>query len=414
MFVPLLLSVVSCSDDPALVPDEPQQPTPQEPTAETIVDLTPAEIMALKENVYYFGYKVAGINESFTDTNASVGFSGLSNGMLGQIVACSQEDIAKELERVALHPEKTQKELEKAYTKLIEKIDKADKDVQCHLNSSIWFQKIEGNKVKDAFEDDIEEKFSTYVRPVGTPEELVHRANEWAYSKTCSRYAYFMQQSSEFYSNALLASLFYFKGAWAEPFESETDGEFIGISGTKPVKMLNKICRISYMHNDYGQWIKLDLGSENLFEIQLCLPDTDKSQAHSFCDWRYKYVDLSFPCFVFNPSHNGMLTQSFYTSLRTLSGTMKWDAEKEDFIQGDFGTLCPIFAKPIEKKLDFFSGICVEFDNTVVEGAELKPISPDTPETIINPMKFNRPFSFRIVEKTTGITIVEGDVKNID
>lgn len=416
LFIPLLLSVVSCSDDPAVVPDEPVPPTPQQPVKETIVDLTPAEITALKENVIYFGDDVALMHQAQVTNNFSTAVSGLCSGLLGQIAGCSQFDIAREIAGKSLKPFEKQKDLESAYFKFIDKIDKADPDVKLYFKSALWFSKIEGNSVKNDFEDKAEAKFATLIRPVnenGT-NEIARLADKWAMNQTDNRYADFMPPTSEFSPKALLATLLYFKGAWADPFESESDGEFVGISKSTQVKMLNKKARMSYMHNKQGQWVKMELGSEGYFELQLCLPDNTPEQAHGYSDWKNKYVNLSFPCFMFNPSKNAVLTDTFYKYLRTLSGEIKWDEEKDKFVSGKFDVFCPIYTSPVDTKLDFFSGICVDFSNKVVEGAKPNPIPTDTPEPIIMQMNFNHPFFFRIVEKTTGLTLVDGMVNDID
>lgn len=414
MFISLALGAFSCSDEPKAAPNEPLPPTPEPQVEETIVDLTPEEISALQENVRYFGDDVALMHQALLTNDASTAVSGLCTGLLGQIAACSQIDIAREIAGKSFNPAESQPNLENAYFKFIDRIDKADPDVKIYFKSALWFNKIEGNSVKDDFEDKAENKFNTRIRSVDSSIELGHRANEWAFSNTDNRFVDFIDYSNDFRSDALLASLFYFKGAWSEHFESESDGEFVGTTKSTQVKMLNKKARMSYMHDKHGQWIKMETGSKGLFELQLCLPDNSPEQAHGYCDWNYKYVNLSFPCFVYNPSKNAMLTDTFYKYLRTLSGEIKWDVEKNKFIRGKFDVFCPIYANPVDTKLDFYSGICVDFNNQVVEGAKHNPIPADTPEPIIKQMNFNHPFIFRIIEKTTGLTLVEGKVNDID
>lgn len=416
MFASLLLGAMSCSDDPKVATDEPQQPTPQPPVEESLIDLTEAETSALVQSANHFGYFIVMMDDEVTDANASVGRSTLSNSLLGQLVACSKEDIAREIAEMDFHPTENQSELESGFAKLIENMDQIDNDVDCHFSSSLWYSHIDNVLPNEDFMDEIEAKYFTFVRPVKVNESrsMTELINNWAKRATKDKYADFVPQTDEFQPDALLATVLYLKGAWAEKFDSETDGEFQGITKSTAVKMLNKKARMQYKHDKAGQWIKMGLGSDNHFELKLCLPDTDPSQAHSYCDWNNKYVNLSFPCFVFNPNKNSKVTKSFYTSLRTLSGKTKWDAEKETFIKGEFGAYCPVYSQPVEKTLDFYSGICVEFCNKVAEGAEHKPLSPDTPEAIIKQMNFNHPFSFVITEKTTGIILVEGDVKNIE
>lgn len=288
-------------------------------------------------------------------------------------------------------------------------------DVTLDLADSIWFQK--GFALKPDFVSANKKYFQAELAPVDflTPESA-DVINQWAEKKTRGKITGVVSFPFPPLTKVVLANAIYFKGKWAEPFDTNETRprDFYMPDGTvKQAPMMSQRKNFSYQGGDGFQAVKLPYTGGRL-EMILFLPATNSSPekllaGFSGANWNNEIL------LRFSDREGTVVFPKFKLDYDvTLNGPLAALGMRQAFDPGtaNFSALAdePLFVGQVKQK---------SFVDVNEEGTEAAAVTTVEMESmaIFRPlppfeMIVNRPFFFVIEDNQTGAILFMGIVNN--
>lgn len=170
-----------------------------------------------------------------------------------------------------------QEDVNKAYNSLLKILAYADDKVKFNIANSLWVNK--GTSLKPDFVKMNQDNFAAKLSELdfSTPDALT-AINSWVNEKTQNKIPKIIEKIDPA-TILYLINAIYFKGSWAEKFDSNNtiNQDFTSSDGkTKSVSMMNKSGDFNYYKGDKFQAVQLPYGNGK-FSMYVFLPDENSS-----------------------------------------------------------------------------------------------------------------------------------------
>lgn len=204
-----------------------------------------------------------------------------------------------------------------------------------------------------------------------------------------------------------LTNVVYFNGKWTYPFETSSTSKemFYGTMMARPVDMMCKTGPRSYIETADFQAVVLPFGNarfQAVFAMDKAgkkMKNADVLAAYYRDEMKSQRMDLQLPKF----------TAKCALNINSLFARLGVHIDN----QAEIPTT--MFTKAATTQINVLQGAVVSFNET---GAEVAAVTSEGyagagPQPEMIDMHFNRPFSFFIVEKSTGACLIAGRVNNL-
>jgi serpin B len=158
------------------------------------------------------------------------------------------------------------------YKSLIENLPNSDPKVTNTIANSVWYRN--SFTVEKSFLDVLKTSFNATVSAEDfNNTATLGKINTWASDNTNGKIKKVIEKIDPAQVMFLMNAL-YFKGDWKIPFKVENtrDENFVGTTGTKPVKMMSMLENVKYTKRTGYQALELAYGDGN-YVMTILLPD---------------------------------------------------------------------------------------------------------------------------------------------
>ncbi len=297
------------------------------------------------------------------------------------------------------------------YKDLIDNLQNSDPKVTNTIANSVWYRN--SFTVEKSFLDVLKASFNATVSAEDFNNvATVGKINTWASDNTNGKIQKVLEQIEPSQVMFLINAL-YFKGDWKIPFKVENTREenFVGTTGTKPVKMMAMLENVKYAKSSSYQALELAYGDGN-YIMTILLPDEDTPVSNvinqlSGTEWKSLKTALAEQrVFIGLPK----FTLEYETNLNKVISNMGIHT-----MFNDFADLSKISAPAGKLKVGFVKqNTFLTVDEKGTEAAAVTTIeikltsAPILPEFICN-----RPFAFFISEKQSNTILFVGKIVNL-
>lgn len=295
-------------------------------------------------------------------------------------------------------------------SKCLATLPQIDAATKIALANSVWFHNAYTLNPAFATTADAFYDVEAFGRDFANAAPVVEEINGWCSEKTAGLIP---QIINDLDGVSMIINALYFKGEWANPFEtSETaDKTFNGLTTTGTVKMMHKTGIQHYaLTNDY-EAVKMELGKGSV-SVAFVLPKEGKDMESfmngfdykAFMNTRYsdRGIDFSLAKCKLEPAKFDLKA-----ALNTLG------------VEGIFqpGQIS-LFEETVEGQFKVYQKSSVEFGEKGAEGASVTWATEITSSgngnvTEIPVVTFDRPYLFFITEAETGVCLMAGRVMNL-
>lgn len=297
------------------------------------------------------------------------------------------------------------------YKNLIEGLPNSDPKVTNTIANSVWYRN--SFSVEKSFLDVLKASFNATVSAEDFNNvATVGKINTWASDNTNGKIKKVLEQIEPSQVMFLINAL-YFKGDWKIPFKVENTREenFVGTTGTKPVKMMAMLENVKYAKRTSYQALELAYGDGN-YIMTILLPDENTPVSNvinqmSVTEWKSLNTALAEQRVIFGLPK---FTLEYETNLNKVISNMGIHT-----MFNDFADLSKISAPAGKLKVGFVKqNTFLTVDEKGTEAAALTTIeikltsAPILPEFICN-----RPFAFFISEKQSNTILFVGKIVNL-
>ena len=395
LFWSLFLMAASCDDSNSVTPNKQLQTIPStfsDQTSEFAFDFLKKHNAEEKADKNYF----------VSPLSLHVALGMLLNGADGK----TKEEIQKGL-RVSSDLATTNG----IYKDLIDNLPNSDPKVTNTIANSVWYrnsftvEKSFLNVLKASFNATVSAEDFNNVATVG-------KINTWASDNTNGKIQKVLEQIEPSQVMFLINAL-YFKGDWKIPFKVENTREenFVGTTGTKPVKMMAMLENVKYAKSSSYQALELAYGDGN-YIMTILLPDENTPVSNvinqmSGTEWKSLKTALAEQRVIIGLPK---FTLEYETNLNKVISNMGIHT-----MFNDFADLSKISAPAGKLKVGFVKqNTFLTVDEKGTEAAAVTTIeikltsAPILPEFICN-----RPFAFFISEKQSNTILFVGKIVNL-
>lgn len=395
LFWSLFLMAASCDDSNSVTPNKQLQTIPStfsDQTSEFAFDFLKKHNAEEKADKNYF----------VSPLSLHVALGMLLNGADGK----TKEEIQKGL-RVSSDLATTNG----IYKDLIDNLQNSDPKVTNTIANSVWYrnsftvEKSFLNVLKASFNATVSAEDFNNVATVG-------KINTWASDNTNGKIQKVLEQIEPSQVMFLINAL-YFKGDWKIPFKVENTREenFVGTTGTKPVKMMAMLENVKYAKSSSYQALELAYGDGN-YIMTILLPDENTPVSNvinqmSGTEWKSLKTALAEQRVIIGLPK---FTLEYETNLNKVISNMGIHT-----MFNDFADLSKISAPAGKLKVGFVKqNTFLTVDEKGTEAAAVTTIeikltsAPILPEFICN-----RPFAFFISEKQSNTILFVGKIVNL-
>jgi len=391
----LFLMAASCDDSNSVTPNKQLQTIPStfsDQTSEFAFDFLKKHNAEEKADKNYF----------VSPLSLHVALGMLLNGADGK----TKEEIQKGL-RVSSDLASTNG----IYKDLIDNLPNSDPKVTNTIANSVWYRN--NFTVEKSFLDVLKASFNATVSAEDFNNvATVGKINTWASDNTNGKIQKVLEQIEPSQVMFLINAL-YFKGDWKIPFKVENTREenFVGTTGTKPVKMMAMLENVKYAKRTSYQALELAYGDGN-YIMTILLPDENTPVSNvinqmSVTEWKSLNTALAEQRVIFGLPK---FTLEYETNLNKVISNMGIHT-----MFNDFADLSKISAPAGKLKVGFVKqNTFLTVDEKGTEAAALTTIeikltsAPILPEFICN-----RPFAFFISEKQSNTILFVGKIVNL-
>jgi serpin B len=395
LFWSLFLMAASCDDSNSVTPNKQLQTIPStfsDQTSEFAFDFLKKHNAEEKADKNYF----------VSPLSLHVALGMLLNGADGK----TKEEIQKGL-RVSSDLATTNG----IYKDLIDNLQNSDPKVTNTIANSVWYRN--SFSVEKSFLDVLKASFNATVSAEDfNNTATVGKINTWASDNTNGKIQKVLEQIEPSQVMFLINAL-YFKGDWKIPFKVENTREenFVGTTGTKPVKMMAMLENVKYAKSTSYQALELAYGDGN-YIMTILLPDENTPVSNvinqmSGTEWKSLKTALAEQRVIIGLPK---FTLEYETNLNKVISNMGIHT-----MFNDFADLSKISAPAGKLKVGFVKqNTFLTVDEKGTEAAALTTIeikltsAPILPEFICN-----RPFAFFISEKQSNTILFVGKIVNL-
>lgn len=388
-------ALTGCSSD-----DDPQAKTAQD------IALTRAEQQVAEHNTAFALHLYQQLSETrsgnFTVSPFSLGavLSALSNGASGST--------AQEINAVLQQDGATTQDVNHCYSLILSQITQLDNTVTLEIANSLWVN--EDIHLKSAFEEIAEDVYDMEVENLNFQQsDAVSKINQWCAKHTHNRITSILNQLNGGEKLFLLNAL-YFNGKWANPFKAAntTLRTFQNPSGPKYVNMMNKVRETAYVLTDRFAMVDLPYGN-GAFSMSVLLPETEDAIPTAE-DWaeltgnlQSKKVNLYLPKFTFET------TMDLIETMKAM-GMPTAFSTSADFSQlADESLYISLLKQKTYVSVDESGTEAAAVTSTGMMTTAVVPVDDTQPILF----EANRPFTFVIRERSTGVILFMGYVEQL-
>jgi serpin B len=391
----LFLMAASCDDSSSVIPNKQLQTIPatfSDQTSEFAFDFLKKHNAEEKADKNYF----------VSPLSLHIALGMLLNGADGK----TKEEIQKGLR---LSSDLTANN--SIYKSLIEGLPNSDPKVTNKIANSVWYNN--SFTVEKTFLDVLKTSFNAQTNAEDFNNvATVGKINTWASDNTNGKIKKVLEQIEPSKVMFLMNAL-YFKGDWKIPFKVENtrDENFVGTTGTKPVKMMSMLENVKYAKRTSYQALELAYGDGN-YLMTILLPDEKTPVSNvintmSRTEWKSLNTALAEQKVIIGLPK---FTLEYETNLNKVISNMGMPTMFNDF--ADLSKISPPAGK---LKVGFVKqNTFVAVDEKGTEAAAVTTIeikltsAPILPEFICN-----RPFAFFISEKQSNTILFVGKIVNL-
>jgi len=391
----LFLMAASCNDSNSVTPNKQLQTIPStfsDQTSEFAFDFLKKHNAEEKADKNYF----------VSPLSLHVALGMLLNGADGK----TKEEIQKGL-RVSSDLATTNG----IYKDLIDNLQNSDPKVTNTIANSVWYRN--SFTVEKSFLDVLKASFNATVSAEDFNNvATVGKINTWASDNSNGKIQKVLEQIEPSQVMFLINAL-YFKGDWKIPFKVENTREenFVGTTGTKPVKMMAMLENVKYAKSSSYQALELAYGDGN-YIMTILLPDENTPVSNvinqmSGTEWKSLKTALAEQRIIIGLPK---FTLEYETNLNKVISNMGIHT-----MFNDFADLSKISAPAGKLKVGFVKqNTFLTVDEKGTEAAAVTTIeikltsAPILPEFICN-----RPFAFFISEKQSNTILFVGKIVNL-
>jgi serpin B len=297
------------------------------------------------------------------------------------------------------------------YKSLIENLPNSDPKVTNTIANSVWYRN--SFTVEKSFLDVLKTSFNATVSAEDfNNTATLGKINTWASDNTNGKIKKVIEKIDPA-QVMFLMNAFYFKGDWKIPFKVENtrDENFVGTTGTKPVKMMSMLENVKYTKRTGYQALELAYGDGN-YVMTILLPDEKTPVSNvinimSRTEWKSLNTALAEQKVIVGLPK---FTLEYETNLNKVLENMGMPT-----MFSNAADLSKIAAPAGKIKVDFVKqNTFVAIDEKGTEAAAVTTIdikltsAPILPEVICN-----RPFAFLISEKQSNTILFVGKIVNL-
>jgi serpin B len=391
----LFLMATSCNDSNSVTPNMQLQTIPatfSDQTSEFAFDFLKKHNSEEKADKNYF----------VSPLSLHVALGMLLNGADGK----TKEEIQK-----GLHLSSDLTANNNIYKSLIENLPNSDPKVTNTIANSVWYRN--SFTVEKSFLDVLKTSFNATVSAEDfNNTATLGKINTWASDNTNGKIKKVIEKIDPAQVMFLMNAL-YFKGDWKIPFKVENtrDENFVGTTGTKPVKMMSMLENVKYTKRTGYQALELAYGDGN-YVMTILLPDEKTPVSNvinimSRTEWKSLNTALAEQKVIVGLPK---FTLEYETNLNKVLENMGMPT-----MFSNAADLSKIAAPAGKIKVDFVKqNTFVAIDEKGTEAAAVTTIdikltsAPILPEVICN-----RPFAFLISEKQSNTILFVGKIVNL-
>ena len=391
----LFLMATSCNDSNSVTPNMQLQTIPatfSDQTSEFAFDFLKKHNSEEKADKNYF----------VSPLSLHVALGMLLNGADGK----TKEEIQK-----GLHLSSDLTANNNIYKSLIENLPNSDPKVTNTIANSVWYRN--SFTVEKSFLDVLKTSFNATVSAEDfNNTATLGKINTWASDNTNGKIKKVIEKIDPA-QVMFLMNAFYFKGDWKIPFKVENtrDENFVGTTGTKPVKMMSMLENVKYTKRTGYQALELAYGDGN-YVMTILLPDEKTPVSNvinimSRTEWKSLNTALAEQKVIVGLPK---FTLEYETNLNKVLENMGMPT-----MFSNAADLSKIATPAGKIKVGFVKqNTFVAIDEKGTEAAAVTTIdikltsAPILPEVICN-----RPFAFLISEKQSNTILFVGKIVNL-
>jgi len=391
----LFLMATSCNDSNSVTPNMQLQTIPatfSDQTSEFAFDFLKKHNSEEKADKNYF----------VSPLSLHVALGMLLNGADGK----TKEEIQK-----GLHLSSDLTANNNIYKSLIENLPNSDPKVTNTIANSVWYRN--SFTVEKSFLDVLKTSFNATVSAEDfNNTATLGKINTWASDNTNGKIKKVIEKIDPAQVMFLMNAL-YFKGDWKIPFKVENtrDENFVGTTGTKPVKMMSMLENVKYTKRTGYQALELAYGDGN-YVMTILLPDEKTPVSNvinimSRTEWKSLNTALAEQKVIVGLPK---FTLEYETNLNKVLENMGMPT-----MFSNAADLSKIAAPAGKIKVDFVKqNTFVAIDEKGTEAAAVTTIDIKlTSAPILTEVICNRPFAFLISEKQSNTILFVGKIVNL-
>lgn len=300
---------------------------------------------------------------------------------------------------------KDQQALNSLMGKLSKNLKWADTTCVISVPNSVWYDNR--HQLNDEFKTLMQRYYKPHFVQCDFQDPFsVDGLNEWIENETHGKIKDFLDRFSPKQAFAL-TNVVYFNGKWSEVFESwrTYPEEFRGSLRNSEVPMMEKFGQQSYIETDDFHAVVLPFGNARFQAIFAIDKDGRKMKNVDVLAAYYRYEMKPQRMNLQIPKFTATCTLNINNLFKRLGVNIDNNAEIPT----------TMFTTVATTQINVVQGTMIGFNEG---GAEVAAVTSDglagwvPMEPMIN-LHFNRPFSFFIVEKTTGACLIAGRVNNL-
>ena len=371
---------------------------------------------AIAESDGAFSYRIFRETVKFDDTADNLFISPLSISMaLAMVLNGAEGETHSQIKETLGLSGVDEAEINQNFLSLMNYLMTLDSKILVNIANSVWYD--ENLQVKQAFLDQLQESFNARGEALNFSDPAsVNVINSWVSENTNGRIETIVDEISDEMVMFLINAL-YFKGDWLRQFDAEDtrEADFYLEDGNKTtVDMMNQSGDFATYFSEEVQMIELPYG-DSLYSMSVLMPtDFDKPidefveesvSSENLSEWRAGLRSYGRDVIIKLPKFEMEYELSYNDILRSMGMELPFSESEADFSG---------IAEPGSQNL-FISEVkhktFVAVDEEGTEAAAVTSVGIGV--TSMPPaIEVNRPFVFIIHERTSGINLFMGKVKN--
>lgn len=365
-----------------------------------------------------FSYTVFRETVSYDESAENVFISPLSISMaLAMVLNGSEGETHNQIKETLGLAGLSDNEINENFLSLMNYLVTLDSSVSVNIANSVWYD--ENLEVKQTFLDQLQESYNARGEALNFNDpESVNIINSWVSENTNGRIETIIDEISDEMVMFLINAL-YFKADWLRQFDPEDtrEADFYLEDGSKTsVDMMNQSGDFATYFSEEVQMIELPYG-DSLYTMSVLMPtDFDKPidefveefvNTEKISQWREGLRSTGRDVMVSLPKFELEYELSYNDILQSMGMELPFSESEADFSGIAEQSAQNLFISDVKHK----TFVAVDEEGTEAAAATSVGIGVTSAPPAI---EVNRPFVFIIHERTSGVNLFMGKVKNPD